>query len=807
MSASNPTDSAATATASVWKEYKNQEGRPYWFNTVDKKSVWDKPLELKSPRERAIASTKWKEYKSGERNYYVHSETKETTWIVPKELQDLFDALPGNEPTSSTLSVPTAASASSSVSPAHRSTAAASPAAPRAGAPPGNDSPAPSAPGPAPGPPPAISTGPSGNLTPGGTAVRPIYSGPPPGFGPPGPPPGPAPIRPPPSGPTAQFAGSPQPPLGPSNAGFAPTPVFDSPEEAFRSLLQNKGVTTSSTWEQTMRDIVTDPLYKALRSLAERKAVFNEYQTDLRKQQAEERSKKREQVKPSVLEVFRATASQGKLKEFSSWRTVLKHLKDQSAVRSAISEIGEEDVKQFWEEVRKELKSASEGQQRELRHRNMDLLMSLLRTFEADTTTRWRDAHRTVIESSEWKQDAHLSTMDLSDMIIVFDEYIRSIEREEGERRKSEEKKRARDERKRREAFRKLMAQGREEGWIHSKTMWPEVYGRIKDDERFKSMLGQRGSSPLDLFFDVLDACNRSIEGRIAAVEGLIRLGDAEWDRIDPESTWEIFVEKVQSGLAKAQQIGQGDKWSSVASVDQELKLVFDELVAVSARAAREARKRHERHVRHLIDDARYGLKKAADDELITKAENAVPFEEMSSQIEALNIREWQRLDEDINNEAERQEVKKTTWEKFCRRQKEKAAERQAAEAAAADFEASRKAAMNGHRGQSREKSTEPALKRKSEANEYDERERERARRREDRDSRRRGGRDDIDRDRDRERERRSSRRDADDGKSDERKRSTRERAPSESHPTSSTLQSEGAQGAVDDDDKEEGEV
>lgn len=85
--ASTPTPSTATPPSTLWKEYKNQDGRAYWFHTVDKKSVWEKPEELKTPRERAIASTKWKEYTSGDRKYYVHSETKETTWSVPGELR------------------------------------------------------------------------------------------------------------------------------------------------------------------------------------------------------------------------------------------------------------------------------------------------------------------------------------------------------------------------------------------------------------------------------------------------------------------------------------------------------------------------------------------------------------------------------------------------------------------------------------------------------------------------------------------------------------------------------------------------
>ena len=58
-------------------EYKNAQGRVYWYHPVERKSVWDKPNELKSARERAMDTTPWREYKSGDRSYYVNKETKE----------------------------------------------------------------------------------------------------------------------------------------------------------------------------------------------------------------------------------------------------------------------------------------------------------------------------------------------------------------------------------------------------------------------------------------------------------------------------------------------------------------------------------------------------------------------------------------------------------------------------------------------------------------------------------------------------------------------------------------------------------
>ncbi|CAO1637421.1 unnamed protein product [Parajaminaea phylloscopi] len=769
------------ASLSLWREYKNPEGRAYWFHTTEKRSVWEKPDELKTPREIAISRTRWKEYKSGERSYYVHSDTKETTWQMPQELQDALAQIPADGEVVDTPPHPDSQGAASPF-PAHalkteRSTASASPA---------------PAPGPAPGPPP---------VAPAGLALagppRPVYNGPPPGFGPPGPPPvlppsagsmpspataGPAPVRPPTQPPTGPAASQPQGVV--MNAA-----ALSSPQEAFKHLLRSKGVTISWTWEQTMRQIVTEPLYKALKSLAERKAVFADFQADLRKEEEEERARKRLAVKPQVIEVLKGASEKGgKLKPYASWKTVMKLCGSEPALKDAIEAVGEGDVRPFWDEVKKELAAAEEASARETRHRNMDLLMSLLRTFEADVTTRWRDAHRTVLESSEWQEDAHLSSMDLSDMITVFEEYVRDIEKEEAERRRREDKAKAREERSRRAKFRELMEQGRLEGWIHTKASWPDVYRRLEGNETLQAMLGQRGSTPLDLFFDAVDICSRSVEARTASVEKLIKASDPKWEGITEGTTWEEFLAQVQAGVKEASHDTVANA-EGVAQDDAELKSVFENLQEAATRAAREARKRHERRIRHLIDDARYGLKKDIDGDLLRDAEALVAWDEgIQGRVEKLNIREWQRLDEDIADEAERAEVKKVTWEKFSRRQKEKAEERLASEAA--------------------------SRKRKSEMEAaHDERERERARRREDRD-RRRGGRDERDRDAGagsrRSRERVSG---EDDASGDYPAHTKRRRSEGPATavkppaPAPISMLSSGGGDDDDDDDKEEGEV
>ena len=62
----------------------------------------------------------------------------------------------------------------------------------------------------------------------------------------------------------------PEDPVIPHN-GFA---TVEEGEKAFMHLLRKAGVDANWTWDQTMRAIITDPLYKALNTLAEKKAAW-----------------------------------------------------------------------------------------------------------------------------------------------------------------------------------------------------------------------------------------------------------------------------------------------------------------------------------------------------------------------------------------------------------------------------------------------------------------------------------------------------------------------------------------------------
>lgn len=61
------------------------------------------------------------------------------------------------------------------------------------------------------------------------------------------------------------------------------------------------------------------------------------------------------------------------------------------------------------------------------------------------------------------------------------------------------------------------------EGKIKARTKWKQIYTLLSDDERYLGMLGNPGSNPLELFWDVVDGLDQKLDAKIAAVNDAIK--------------------------------------------------------------------------------------------------------------------------------------------------------------------------------------------------------------------------------------------------------------------------------------------
>jgi pre-mRNA-processing factor 40 len=85
-----------------------------------------------------------------------------------------------------------------------------------------------------------------------------------------------------------------------------------------------------------------------------------------------------------------------------------------------------------------------------------------------------------------------------------FEDFIKEVDAREGKDAFDGRAKMRRRERANRDAFKRLLRDLVKDGKIYCLTKWMDVYPLVKREDCFVDMLGQEGSSPLDLFFDVV---------------------------------------------------------------------------------------------------------------------------------------------------------------------------------------------------------------------------------------------------------------------------------------------------------------
>lgn len=147
-----------------------------------------------------------------------------------------------------------------------------------------------------------------------------------------------------------------------------------------------------------------------------------------------------------------------------------------------------------------------------------------------------------VVDSDEWKDDDELQMLPTLDILLAFEDYSRVREREFEEQMRRRQVEKTRRERKAREVFRvgqssslrdengfsfrtvqELLNELVKSGEIKARTKWKEVYPGFANDPRYLGMLGNPGSNPIELFWDVVDALDQRLDTKIAIAEGAIK--------------------------------------------------------------------------------------------------------------------------------------------------------------------------------------------------------------------------------------------------------------------------------------------
>jgi pre-mRNA-processing factor 40 len=275
--------------------------------------------------------------------------------------------------------------------------------------------------------------------------------------------------------------------------------TFEEAEAAFLKLLRRNNISPDWTWEKTMRSIIKDPQYRALKDPKDRKAAFEKYAAEIRIQEKDKAKERLEKLRTDFATMLK---SHPEIKHYTRWKTARPIIEGETIFRSTDND---HERRQLFDDYIIELKKANLDQEASTRKVAMDELVEILRGLDLEPYTRWSEAQGIIQSNPRFQGDEKFKTLSKLDILTAFESLIKSLEKTFNDARQQQKYQKARRDRQNRDRFLSLLHELKKSNKIKAGIKWSSIHPLIATDERYTAMLGQSGSTPLDLFWDMVE--------------------------------------------------------------------------------------------------------------------------------------------------------------------------------------------------------------------------------------------------------------------------------------------------------------
>lgn len=678
-------------SSSDWQEHTAAEGKKYYYNKKTRQSSWEKPVELMTPLERADASTEWKEFTTPEgRKYYFNKVTKQSKWTIPDELkvarelaEKASNQQPDQESGIATSALVRSAAFEPSTAPANQSSSAVGIIASSAHDGSSN----------------SVLSGPPlpHNVENTSSSIVGMQNG---GS----------------STAVVPVAASTEVPLVATDAGSSRnndensslttgadaedgtsaedleeakktmpvagkinvTPVEEKTSEeepvvyatkmeaknAFKSLLESVNVESDWTWDQTMRVIINDKRYGALKTLGERKQAFNEYLNQRKKFEAEEKRIKQRKARDDFLAMLEESKE---LTSSTRWSKAILMFEDDERFKAVERPREREDL---FENYLVELHKKEKAKAAEEHKRYVAEYRAFLESCDfIKASTQWRKVQERL------EDDERYSRLEKFDRLDIFQEYIRHLEKEEEEQKRVQKDQVRRQERKNRDGFRKMLEEHVADGTLNARTRWRDYCAQIKDSQSYLAVASNTsGSTPKELFDDVIEELDKQYQEDKTQIKEVVKSG-----KIPMTTSWTL--EEFQTATL------EDDALKGISTIN--IKLVYDDqLERLKEKEQKDAKKRQ--RLGENFSDLLYSIKEISAsstwDDSKQLFEDSQEFRALDSETyarelfeecvvhlkERLKEKERLREEEKAKREKEREEKEKKKEKEKERKEKER---------------------------------------------------------------------------------------------------------------------------------------
>jgi len=291
-------------------------------------------------------------------------------------------------------------------------------------------------------------------------------------------------------------------------------------------LMRKAGVQPGWSWERAMRATITDPQYRAIKEPNDRKAAFEKYLEDVVK---EDEEREKERIKKLRSDFRTMLASHVEIRPYTRWKTARPILEGETIFRSTDNAT---EKRRLFDEYIVDLKKSAEDKRQRDYEAAVAGVSDILKELSLTAKSKWVETRDLIHAHPEFQSDEKYKELPPAESLHIFDRYMRRLWNDAHYEKQRASQIKAREQRKARDNFVDLLNELRDAEKIKPGTMWKEIYPLIERDDRYLKLLenlGHKdrvadGSTPLDLFFDMLEEFDREVHDMRGTVENILKV-------------------------------------------------------------------------------------------------------------------------------------------------------------------------------------------------------------------------------------------------------------------------------------------
>lgn len=110
-------------------------------------------------------------------------------------------------------------------------------------------------------------------------------------------------------------------------------------------------------------------------------------------------------------------------------------------------------------------------------------------------------------------------------------------------------------------------------GKIKARTKWKDIYPLFSKDTRYLNILGNPGSNPLELFWDLVDGMDQKLDAKVAVVETAIKQFSDKF----PKTADDEAQNDTDANAEQNEEASKGLKFSPETTKEELLNMVKDD--------------------------------------------------------------------------------------------------------------------------------------------------------------------------------------------------------------------------------------